>query len=64
MELSKRELEVIELTAAGCTESSAADKLFISEHTVHTHRHNILKKLEAKTMPHAVAKAFRQGIIK
>jgi len=43
--LSERETEIIRLIIAGLTSSEIADKLFISEHTVKTHRKNIFKKI-------------------
>lgn len=44
--LSKREKEVIRLLAEGKSSSDIADLLFISTHTVQTHRKNINNKLE------------------
>lgn len=43
--LSLREKEIISLIVKGRTEQQIAETLFISKHTVHTHRKNILKKL-------------------
>jgi DNA-binding CsgD family transcriptional regulator len=43
--LSDREIEVIALHAEGYTQVQSADKLFISERTVHNHITNIYKKL-------------------
>ena len=42
--LSDREIDIIRLLAKGLTSTEIADELFISEHTVRTHRKNILKK--------------------
>ena len=42
--LTKRELEIIKLIAAGFRDKEIAEYLFISFHTVRTHRKNILKK--------------------
>jgi len=44
--LSERELDVIRLLADGLTSPEIGKKLFISEHTVRTHRKNILRKME------------------
>jgi DNA-binding NarL/FixJ family response regulator len=43
--LSEREIQVIKLLAEGLNSQQISDKLFIAEHTVKTHRKNILKKL-------------------
>ncbi len=43
--LSERELEIITLVAQGKSNSDIAEKLFISPHTVKTHRKNINFKL-------------------
>jgi DNA-binding CsgD family transcriptional regulator len=48
--LTKRETEIMGLLAMGKTSVEIGFKLFISEHTVNTHRKNINKKLEIKTL--------------
>jgi DNA-binding NarL/FixJ family response regulator len=42
--LSAREIEILKLVAAGLSSKHVADKLFLSELTVNTHRRNMLKK--------------------
>lgn len=44
-ELSKREIEIIQGIASGLSNKEIAGKLFISVHTVNTHRRNICNKL-------------------
>ncbi len=44
--VSLREKEIITLVAKGMTNKEIADKLFLSVHTVITHRKNIARKLE------------------
>lgn len=44
--LSQREKEIVTLVAKGMTNKEIADKLFLSVHTVITHRRNIARKLE------------------
>lgn len=46
--LSPRELEIIALVSNGLTNNEIADKLFLSVHTVMTHRKNILHKLDVR----------------
>jgi DNA-binding NarL/FixJ family response regulator len=43
--MTKRERQVIELIADGCTNKEIAQKLHLSTHTVKSHVHNILEKL-------------------
>ncbi|HEY3402059.1 MAG TPA: response regulator transcription factor [Ohtaekwangia sp.] len=44
VKLSKRETEIIRFLAEGLTSLQIAEKLFIAEHTIKTHRKNILRK--------------------
>jgi DNA-binding NarL/FixJ family response regulator len=46
--ISGREMEIIQLIAEGLNSEEIAKKLFLSEHTVKTHRKNILEKLNLK----------------
>ena len=43
-DLSNREIEIIKLIESGLSSKEIADKLFLSKHTVDTHRSNILEK--------------------
>ncbi len=49
-ELSQREITILRLIVKGLTHQEIADKLFLSIHTVNTHRKNINKKLGIKTV--------------
>jgi DNA-binding CsgD family transcriptional regulator len=49
-EISEREKDVLRLVALGYTNKEIAGKLFISSHTVITHRKNITAKLGIKTI--------------
>jgi DNA-binding CsgD family transcriptional regulator len=49
-EISEREKDVLQLVAMGMTNKEIAEKLFISAHTVITHRKNITAKLGIKTI--------------
>lgn len=48
--ITKREKDVLECVAKGLSSQEIADKLFISRHTVITHRKNICGKLGIKTV--------------
>jgi DNA-binding NarL/FixJ family response regulator len=61
--LSEREIEVLRLVAAGCSNKVVAARLLISEDTVKGHVHNILSKLDANDRTHAVTIALRRGFL-
>lgn len=48
--LSEREKNILKLVTLGLTSFEIADKLFLSIHTINTHRKNISKKLGIKTV--------------
>jgi len=50
LELSRQEKNILKHLALGLTNKEIADKLFISAHTVMTHRKNITRKLGIKTV--------------
>lgn len=62
-QLSKREIEVLQLVAKGLTASEVAEHLYISLDTIETHKKNIVKKLAARNTVDAVVKAVRNRII-
>ncbi|HYG19004.1 MAG TPA: response regulator transcription factor, partial [Ohtaekwangia sp.] len=55
--ISKREYEVLELMATGCSNQEIADKLFVSLNTVKTHTSNLFIKLDVKRRTQAIQKA-------
>lgn len=61
--LGDRELEIIKLLAEGLTSQQIADKLFIAESTVKTHRRNILRKTELNNTSQLIQFALNQQII-
>ena len=61
--LSGREIEVLQLIAAGNANKEVASRLSIGEDTVKRHVTNILAKLEANDRTHAVTIAVKRGII-
>jgi DNA-binding NarL/FixJ family response regulator len=62
-ELTRREIEVLRLVAEGLNNQMIAERLFVSEHTVHRHLSNILNKLDVSTRSAAVAQALRRGLL-
>ena len=63
-DLSKRELEVLELIATGLSNLDIGNQLFISEKTVKSHVSNILSKLHLADRTQVAVFAWRKGIIK
>jgi PAS domain S-box-containing protein len=61
--LTRRELEILRLIAAGTSTSAAADRLHVSPTTVRNHVQNILGKLGAHSRLEAVAMATRQRLL-
>lgn len=61
--ISKRECEIITLIAEGNTNQQIADKLFLSGHTVNTHRKNIMAKLGVRNTAGIVMYAVKTNLI-
>ncbi|MBN1952613.1 MAG: LuxR family transcriptional regulator [Bacteroidales bacterium] len=61
--ISEREKEVLRGVALGMTNKEISDMLFISSHTVITHRKNITAKLGIKTIAGLAVYAVLNGII-
>lgn len=63
LNLSKRELEVLELMAEGLSNNEIAERLFVSLSTVKTHSRNLFDKLGVARRTQAVDKAKKLSII-
>jgi LuxR family maltose regulon positive regulatory protein len=61
--LSDRELEVLQLVAAGCSNQEIADRLIIAPATVRKHIENIHGKLGVRNRTQAAARARELGIV-
>lgn len=61
--ISKRECEIITMIAEGYTNTQIADRLFLSAHTVNTHRKNIMAKLGVKNTAGIVMYAVKTDLI-
>jgi DNA-binding NarL/FixJ family response regulator len=62
VELTEREKEVLRLIAQELTSNEIANKLFISFHTVETHRKNLISKLQVKNIAGLVKYAVINGL--
>jgi len=63
LELSDREVEILQLLAEGCPPSEVAQRLFIAPKTVSSHVQRIFVKLGVHTRAQAVAMAYAAGLI-
>ena len=61
--ISRREKEVLALIAKGNSSKQIADKLFISNHTVESHRKNLMEKFGANNMPVVIKLAIEYNLI-
>lgn len=61
--LSPRELEVLRLVSAGCSNPEIARELFIGEATVKTHLLHVFEKLEVSDRTRAVTLALELGLL-
>ncbi|MEC4805309.1 MAG: response regulator transcription factor [Jaaginema sp. PMC 1079.18] len=61
--LTERELDVLELIVAGCSNAAISEKLNITVGTVKTHVRNILSKLCADDRTQAAVRALRSGLV-
>lgn len=61
--LTRREIEVLRLISEGLTNHQIADKLFVSESTIDTHRKNLLSKFDVKNTAALVRLSIEKKII-
>ncbi|HXA01958.1 MAG TPA: LuxR C-terminal-related transcriptional regulator [Cytophagaceae bacterium] len=60
---SERELEILQLLSEGKSSMEIANLLFISKHTVNTHRQNMLEKTSAKNTIELLKIALKDGLV-
>jgi DNA-binding CsgD family transcriptional regulator len=63
LELSKRELDILNLMAQGHSNEEIAAKIFVSLSTVKSHNQNLFVKLDVKRRTQAIEKAKRLNLI-
>jgi len=61
--LSRREEEILRFIAEGYTNVEIAERLFLSAHTINTHRRNIMQKLGVNNTVGMVMYAVREGMV-
>ena len=63
LDITSREREVLNLVAFEYSSKEIADKLYISNHTVISHRQKLMHKLDVKNTAGLVRKGFEYGLI-
>ena len=63
LNLSKRELEVLQLMAEGLSNKEIGQRLFISVSTIKTHSNNLFEKMNVDRRTQAIDRAKKLGII-
>lgn len=61
--ITDREVEIVRLLSNGYNSKEIGDMLFISEHTVNTHRRNMVRKLDLRNSYQLIVWAFEQRIL-
>jgi two-component system, NarL family, response regulator NreC len=61
--LTRREVEVLQLIAQGCTNGGVATQLKISPRTVEVHRANIHRKLGVHSQAEIIRYAIKQNLV-
>lgn len=61
--LSERELQVLSLIAEGLTNNEIGERIFLSAHTVASHRKNLMKKFQASNNVDLVIRAIKHRIL-
>ena len=61
--LTDRELEILKLITKECSNKQIAEKLFISERTVETHRKNIFRKTGTTSLVGLIKYAYANNIV-
>lgn len=62
--ITRREKEILQEAAKGLTSTEIADVLFISSHTVESHRKNLIEKFKVKNIASVIGLALEYGLIR
>lgn len=62
--ITNREVEVLQKISYGFTADQIAGQLHVTNHTIISHKKNLLIKLDASNAPELVRKGFELGILR
>ncbi len=62
--VTQREKEVLYKISYGLTTKEIATQLYLSIHTVISHRQNLLEKMDAKNTAGLIRKGFEKGLLR
>lgn len=63
VKLTAREQQILMLIAEGYNSKEISERLFLSKHTVDTHRKNILRKSKASNLNQLISQAIKEGLL-
>ncbi|MBN2613706.1 MAG: response regulator transcription factor [Bacteroidales bacterium] len=63
-QITKREMEILQLVAQGLSNQEIADKLFISKRTVDGHKNNLIVKTGSKNIVDLLVYSIKNGLVK
>ena len=61
--ITKREMEVLKEMSKGLTSKEIAERMFVSDHTVISHKKSLVHKLNARNAVDLMVKAIRCGLV-
>ncbi|MFC5380124.1 response regulator [Aquipuribacter nitratireducens] len=64
VQLTEREVQVLDGMSRGCSNAAIGKELFLSEDTIKTHARRLFRKLDAADRAQAVATGFRLGLVR
>ena len=61
--ITKREKEILKLISEGYTSQEIGEALYISQHTVLSHRKNLIDKLDVRNSAHMIMRCVELGML-
>ena len=61
--VTQREMEILSLISKGLTSQEIGEVLYISQHTVLSHRKNLIEKLDVRNSAHMIMRCVELGML-